>query len=766
MRKAAMIAAAVVLAATLLALLVPRLVSLDAWKPRIVAFLEEKTGRKVSFSRISLALIPRIAVRVSDLAVSGDPGHPGENLLSVPEAEIRMALLPLLAGKAEFGKFLLRRPEVLFRKYRDGTHSATQIADRLARGEAPAPTPAGKVSVALKALSIEEAKLTLILEGEDGGETRWKLDPLTIRLSGMDEPRKDFEIETRVDGAVRGEVEFSGQATRDGSAADAAAFRLGGKGTAFGQQVAVEGRMSALTGSAEMDLNVTFPKIDMEKIPGIFTRPPEALSKASLRGMAALAVKVSGNMQATVIEADLRFASLSAQGRASLVPQTGKREWNASARIASLADFAKSSGEGLSKWAPAGRLAVTAKGKRPSASAKDAWDAALDLGGAGFRLPEPKMTLQGLNGRVELSERTVDFQQLSGSLNGQRFTLSGPVSLGAAPAGPLSLYMAYLDLDELFPPREAGGQAKRDEPASAAGKEKEAKRISARGNIRIDAGKGRGLEFRDLSGTGRYEGGTLFIDSMRARLFGGEATISGRIGLSGKSPDFRLKMQVKDVAAEEILSRKTALKDFLFGKASLSAEIGGGARDFADFTRTAAGSGSFRVVGGKIRGVDLLASAAGVSGLQAVLPSGPSVPAGRAAETSFSDLSADFRVEGGKIRTDALRIISEKVGLAGSAVLGFDRTLDFRGTVVLSKEMSARARGAAGRFLADPSGRVEIPLVMTGTITSPSIAIDAGALARGLGGKAIRNLTEKAPGRPEPGKGLEGLFERLLPGKR
>jgi hypothetical protein len=766
MRKAAMIAAAVALAAIILALVIPRLVSLEAWKPRIVAILEEKTGRRVSFSRISLSLIPRVAVKVSDLSVSGDPGHPGEKLVSVPEAEIRLAILPLLSGRAELGRFLLRRPEVLFRRYRDGTHSATPIADRMAGGEGAAPSPPGKVSVAMKEISIEEAKLTLITEGDDGGEDRWRIDPLTVRLSGMDEPRKEFEVETRVDGAVRGDLEFSGHATREGSAADPAAYRVGGKGTAFGQKFAVDGRVSALTEPSGVDLNVSFPKIEMESVPGIFARPPEALSKASLRGAAALGVKVSGGREAVAAEADLRLGSLSAKARGSLVITTGKREWNASAAIASLADFAKSGAGGLSQWDPAGRVAVTAKGERPSASAKETWNAALELGGAGFRLTDPGMTMQGLNGRVELSERAVDFRQISGSLNGRRFTLSGPVSLDAAPAGTLSLYMAYLDLDELFPPSEAGDQPKKAGPAPAGTKDKKAGVISARGNLRIDAGKARGLEFRELAGTGRYEGGTLFIDSMKARLYGGEAAISGRIGLSGKSPDFRLKMQVKDVAAEEILSRKTALKDFLSGKASLSAEVGGGAGDFADFTRTAAGSGSFKASGGKIRGVDLLASAAGVSGLQALLSPGRSATGGRAAETSFSDLSADFRVEGGKIRTDSLRIVTDKAGLSGSAVVGFDRTLDFRGKVVLSREMSARARGAAGRFLEDPAGRVEIPLVMTGAVTSPSVAIDAEALARGLGGKAIRGLMEKTPGKAEPGKALEGLFEKLLPGKK
>src|SRR3972149_1629262 len=145
MRKAGVAAAVVVPILVILVLLLPRLVSLDSLRPRIVAALEEKTGRTVGLSGLSLSLFPGIGVKVERLTVSGDPRHPGERLLSVPEAEIRLAIAPLLSGRAEFTKFILRRPEIRFRRYLDGTHSVTDIVTRLAGGEeAAAVPPAGK----------------------------------------------------------------------------------------------------------------------------------------------------------------------------------------------------------------------------------------------------------------------------------------------------------------------------------------------------------------------------------------------------------------------------------------------------------------------------------------------------------------------------------------------------------------------------------------------------------------------------------------------
>lgn len=823
MRKAAVVAAVVAIAAAVMAIVLPRVLPLDFLKPRIVALMEEKTGRKVGFSEISLLLFPGIGLKIEGLTVSGDPGHPEEKLLSVPEAEVRVAIGPLLAGRVEFGKVVLRRSQVTFRKYRDGTHSVTHMAERLARKEGVAPSTAREpVSVALRTLSVEDAKFHLFLEDEDGRETHWEIDPLTFHLEGIGRKRNDFEIETRIGGALQGEVRIAGSVTREeGTAAESAPFRLAAEGKVFGQPVSVDGRISAPLGVTEADVTITFPKIDMEKVPRMFAPVPAWLAKASPEGLASLAVKVSGNLQAMGFEAEadltragwtvmpglrkfidapctvvaqgrrfpdlyvisnaeLAFPPLRVIANASLFPSTGKREWTASARIASLSDLAKSRGGGLSKWSPSGQLTASGKGMRPAASENDTWNVSLDMGNVALILPEEKVDLRDLDGHVEITSRAVDFQPLAGLCNGQRFSLRGTVSLGAAPVGQVSLRMPYLDLDAMFPPGEAGGQPKEKKPPPPAGKGAERRAISARGNVRIDAGKIRGMEFNDLAGNGRYEDGILSIDSLRAKLYGGEATVAGRVRFKPPVQDFRVNVVLKNLQADEVLSRTTRLKNFLSGAASLSADLGGGSRDFAEFTRTAAGSGSFRVTGGKIKGVDLLSAAAGLSGLPGLSPGKEAPGGGKAMETSFSDLGADFRIEGGKIRTDGLRIASGKLSLEGKASLGFDRSFDFRGTLALSKDLSQGIRGGQGKFLLGPSGRVEIPLVMSGPVTSPAIALDAEALARGIAGRAIRKLLERVPespapsetesskpqDRPSPEKRLKGLFDRLLPGNK
>jgi len=342
-------------------------------------------------------------------------------------------------------------------------------------------------------------------------------------------------------------------------------------------------------------------------------------------------------------------------------------------------------------------------------------------------------------------------------------------------------------VDALFPPGSKGKVEKEGPPAKPAKEERRNREISAHVDVAIDAGKARGVEFTKLKGVARYEKGNLYLDSVTARMYGGDVAVSGVVGLASPAPDFKIKLAVKELAVEEILSRKTSLKDFLSGPLSLSADIGGGMKDFADFSRTASGSGSVKVTGGKIKGLDLLSTAAGLAGLPALVPGGRAAQGAAAkGETSFSDFSASFRVEGGKIRTESLRLLSGTLGLTGKAAVGFDRTLDFQGVLRLSKEMSARVRGTAGKFLVGPEGEVEIPLVMSGPVTSPAVSLDAAALAKGIGerylkeaiggmsgpspppgaGGAAKEAPATKPGTADPLKEAEGLFRKLLPGTR
>jgi hypothetical protein len=825
MRKAVIGVLTALLVLGLVVILLPRLFPLDFLKPRIVAALEERTGREVDFGRLSLSLFPGIGVKITDLSMSGGPRHPGENHLSVPEAEIRMALLPLFRGRAVFTKVILRRPDVRLYRYADGTTSLSEIAEGLSvPEEAPPPEDRDAVAFDLRSLRIEEAGLLLVLESEEGEETRWEITPLDVRLSEFGRDRRSFDVSTRVSGAVQGEVSLAG--TLAGGPADGA-YDLRGEGKVFGQPVTVEGVLPVPPAGDGAGLTLDFPNIAMDRIPGVFATPPPWLADLSLSGTGRLTVRVSGSLEAagftaeadltqagfstgpefrkpadkplTVVvqgrqlpdrilisDAEVRFPPLLLTANAAYVPSTGAREWKASALIPQLSELVRASDGRLAPYAPSGRLTASGQGDRPSTEAEERWQASLELGDVGFRLPDQGYDFEGLEGRVEANPRAVSFQPLAGLFNGQRFSLRGPVALGPVPEGRLDLRMAYLDLDALFPPDREESPRKRTQPPSREETPGEPREVAARVGVQVDAGMARGVEFRDLRGTAVYEKGGLELDSLRARVFGGSVGLSGRIGFARPDSDFRVNIQAQGLAAGDVLSRQAALGDFLTGETDLELSISGGMESFAEFARTASGSGSIHVAGGTIKGIDLLATAIDLADLDAILPAARETRTAAArGETRFQDLSADFRLDGGRIRTDSLRIVSDAMGLAGTAAIGLDRTLEFRGTLRLSPDLSAQARGIAGMFLLDPAGRVEIPLVVSGPLTSPAIAVDTEAVARGAEERLKRELLERIPiprdAAPQPGapdnveevperpdaeKAIRGLFEKLLPEKK
>lgn len=834
MRKAAVAIAAVVLVLALVVLLVPRFVSLDSLRPRIVAVLEEKTGRQVSLERISLALFPGIGIRIAGLTVSGDPPDPDEPLFTVPEGEVRVALGPLFSGRAEFTRFILKRPVIHFHTRRDGTHSAVDLLNRLAEREPPPlPVPGApeeKVRVALRSFAVEEAVLSLRMETPDGGEARWDVGPLSARLSGIGRDRHDFELRTRIEGAVRGEISLAGSAEREkGEIVDPSAFHLSAKGDLLGQEVAVEGRISAPQQSPDLDLVATLPRIRMDRIAGTFPAAPAWLPALRLEGLGSVVARVSGTLQAFGFEAEAdltkagwRIASggrkyidtpfhLLAQGHrfpdlvvisnaelrtppvllianASLAPGTGMREWSFSSRVGSLAELSKARGGLLEEWSLSGRLTVSGRGRRERADARERFTLLADLGDVGVSVPGRRLEFRSLSGHAELGDRALEFSPLAGLVNGQRFSLSGRSTLGPRPEGSVSLRMDFLDLDALVPPGEApkapGTGTGAAGTAGGKGKEKAAEKegkIVARLSAQIRAGRGRGLEFSDLVGSGRYEGGNLYLESVRARMYGGEVSVSGHVGLADLPPDFQGTVTVRDVAAEELLARKTRLGNLLSGKATLSAELRGEMADFGSFARTAAGSGSLRVSGGRIRNLDLASTAAALSGLPVAPGKEGTVPGGGVAgETPFREFGAEFRIGEGKIRTDSLRLISDRLGLSGAGAVGFDRTLEFRGLLRLPAGTAGRLGIAAGKFLPGSGGETVIPLIVSGPVERPAVAVDVEALAKGAAGALLKDLAERvAPpeagpsGGPGPEKApeerpssplreAEGLFRKLL----
>ena len=74
--------------------------------PKVQAYISQHAsqalGRPVTFASLSIALLPRPAVRLRGLSVADDPRFGTAPFLTVEEGRFGLRLRPLLSGRVEF----------------------------------------------------------------------------------------------------------------------------------------------------------------------------------------------------------------------------------------------------------------------------------------------------------------------------------------------------------------------------------------------------------------------------------------------------------------------------------------------------------------------------------------------------------------------------------------------------------------------------------------------------------------------------------------
>jgi hypothetical protein len=95
--------------------------------------------------------------------------------------------------------------------------------------------------------------------------------------------------------------------------------------------------------------------------------------------------------------------------------------------------------------------------------------------------------------------------------------------------------------------------------------------------------------------------------------------------------------------------------------------------------------------------------------------------------TTFEQLDTSLRIADGRLATPDLTLSGDDAAVEAAGALGFDKTLSYRGRVVLQPSL-VESLGTAGRYIADARGRVVVPFQVTGTITDPKVAIDTSVI--------------------------------------
>lgn len=100
----------------------------DKLRAMVVPRIESAVDRDVELSGVSLRVIPRIAVRLDDLAIGNPPGFAPEPAVQLEALEVQVRLLPLLLRRqVEIDRLRLLYPVIRYEVLDDGTSNFTGI---------------------------------------------------------------------------------------------------------------------------------------------------------------------------------------------------------------------------------------------------------------------------------------------------------------------------------------------------------------------------------------------------------------------------------------------------------------------------------------------------------------------------------------------------------------------------------------------------------------------------------------------------------------
>lgn len=340
--------------------------------------------------------------------------------------------------------------------------------------------------------------------------------------------------------------------------------------------------------------------------------------------------------------------------------------------------------------------------------------------------------------KVRSLGRTVEISAAAG-LEGDRLALSaftatagrtslsatGLVTLGDAVSATLNATATQLDLDDLLALVHAFGLDGGLSPGNKGPAGSLVLKLSTP-VVRVA-----GLEASGLTADVRTSGRQLAIDPLAMTLFDGGVKGSMRLTIGNRvSGQVRVAVTRLDAAR---LAEWGGAKDTLSGRLSGSGSFSGTGADLATLLGTARGTGQVEIIDGALPGLEFPREALislGRPADQAPPPNG-----GR-----FDRIAAPFTVGEGRLASDALSLTSRDVNVAAAGSLALSaQTLDVRGAATLSAALTAMAGPALARA-AGGGTQIVLPATVTGTLATPRIRLDAGALIK----QGLRNEAEAA----------------------
>jgi AsmA protein len=241
-------------------------------------------------------------------------------------------------------------------------------------------------------------------------------------------------------------------------------------------------------------------------------------------------------------------------------------------------------------------------------------------------------------------------------------------------------------------------------------------------NLPIALPLNKAVELKTVDITAAVKGQDTHLSNLSFQLFDGQVKGQGHLTSGSDRPPFTSKATIQGLQLGPAMEAIVATPLSISGTAGADLTVQGRGFSLKDLTETLEGNSHVSVKDGTIEGVNLLQEA-----LSLLKVAGISLDNAKA--TVFSTIETDLAIKAGVVHVQRLLMDSHDFQATGNGTIGFDQTLNLKVTLNLSQALSQKLTGSSpAARLALSEGRLNVPLLITGTVQAPSYGLDSKAL--------------------------------------
>jgi len=358
---------------------------------------------------------------------------------------------------------------------------------------------------------------------------------------------------------------------------------------------------------------------------------------------------------------------------------------------------------------------------------------------------------RNLNLRAGYDGRQADISALTLDAYGGLIAVKGDAAMAAPRPFRATVNLTNVDLQQALAAQKAKAAGMIRGVVSgqinAAGKAADLNEVTVNAALTSPQGMVSDLAFRNLALRADYDGRRANVSSLTLNAYGGSIAARGVAVVAAPRP-FQAAVNLTNIDLQQALTGlKAKAANTLRGALTGQIIAAGSGENFEQIKTTLRGNGRIQIDNGKLIGVNVAASAlkqiSGIPVINTLIT--PSIVARHPA--LFSSPDTDLKVArlsyvmtGPRMTSNDITVVSDDYRMLASGWFDLDRNVDLSIHLLMSRQFSGDLQAEKKNvvYLENPSGEIEIPLLVRGAMPHPSVQPDVQFLVQRAATQAVQ----------------------------